>query len=573
MTPELLFAIAWVAGLVGVGLSLSGLWITIWSGKTGFLDRAWKHFVAGGVLLAGAATVPNPLGEIESSGWAVPVVWVWPAGWQLSLGIAVALAVYSMVKVWSLRHQPRFWWAVGIVFWLVAAVASWSWGRGRGSGQIFIGHLDLSAGAILAVLLLAAGSIGAMAAAAKWGVARRWIRVSVLHLALLAGCAVFGVPFLWLVVTSFKETEDLVNERGLVWIPQVRQEAEFRDAENPLYQAEWNRRTVEVAVVQDGVSRGPDTLLVEVERPFNLRGRRFESSLSDLTEISRTGPIVLVRQGDAVYEGVVVRELERAERLVRVLSPEALVGEEIVAMPDEVEYVRSPGLRWQNYSETLEWMPESAQYGLAYLRNSLILVIFGVIGTVLSCSIVAYGFARIRFPGRNIAFGVMLATMMLPGAVTMLPSFLIFRWLGWVDTLYPLWVPAFLASAFNVFLLRQFFKSIPVELEYAAKVDGCSFVRTYWQIMMPQIKPALVVISIWTAIGAWNNFMGPLIYINSPERMPVAYALQLLHSDKGGDFGLLMAGATMATLPVIALFFFAQRYFMEGIQLTGLGGR
>ena len=163
--------------------------------------------------------------------------------------------------------------------------------------------------------------------------------------------------------------------------------------------------------------------------------------------------------------------------------------------------------------------------------------------------------------------------MMLPAAVTLLPTFLIFKYMGWIDTLYPLWVPAFFAGAFNVFLLRQFFMTVPKELEDASKIDGCSYFGTFWRVMMPQIKPALAVIAIWTFMGVWNNFMGPLVYINSPEHMPVAYAVQLYQGQRGGEPGLLMAFATMAMLPVLALFFFAQKYFIEGVTLSGLGGR
>jgi multiple sugar transport system permease protein len=131
----------------------------------------------------------------------------------------------------------------------------------------------------------------------------------------------------------------------------------------------------------------------------------------------------------------------------------------------------------------------------------------------------------------------------------------------------------FFASAFNVFLLRQFFKGIPMELEDAAKIDGCSYLTTFWNIMLPQIKPALAVIAIWTFMGAWNNFMGPLIYINSPENMPLSYALQLFQSDRGNEPALMMAFATLTIVPVLAVFFFAQKYFIEGVTLSGLGGR
>ncbi len=156
---------------------------------------------------------------------------------------------------------------------------------------------------------------------------------------------------------------------------------------------------------------------------------------------------------------------------------------------------------------------------------------------------------------------------------SLVPQFLLFRSLGWIDTLLPLWVPAFFASAFNVFLLRQFFAQIPGELEEASKIDGAGVLRIFWTVMLPQIKPALAVVAIWTFIGAWNNFMGPLIYVNSPENMPLAYAVQLFQGDRGSEPGLMMAFATLTVVPVIALFFFTQRYFIEGVTLTGLGGR
>ncbi len=162
--------------------------------------------------------------------------------------------------------------------------------------------------------------------------------------------------------------------------------------------------------------------------------------------------------------------------------------------------------------------------------------------------------------------------MMLPGAVTMMPVFLIFRAAGWVDTLRPLWVPSFFGSAFSIFLLRQFFLTIPNDLEDAAKIDGCSYFSIYWRIMLPLIKPALAAITIMTFMGAWNNFMGPLIYISSPENMPLAYALQLFQTARGGEPGLLMAASTMVMLPVLVLFFFTQRYFIQGVTLTGIKG-
>jgi multiple sugar transport system permease protein len=228
---------------------------------------------------------------------------------------------------------------------------------------------------------------------------------------------------------------------------------------------------------------------------------------------------------------------------------------------------------WKNYPESLRFLPPDSGFGLLNVANTLIIAVMAVIGTLLSSSLVAYGFARLRWPGRDWLFGLLLATMMLPDAVTMMPRFLIFRGLHWVDTLLPLWVPSFFASAFNVFLLRQFFLGIPQELEDASKIDGCGPLGTWWRVMLPMVKPALAAVTIMTFLGAWRDFMGPLIYISSPEKMPVSYVLQLYNDAHGGEPALLMAATTLVVLPVIVLFFFTQRYFIEGISLTGLGGR
>jgi multiple sugar transport system permease protein len=166
----------------------------------------------------------------------------------------------------------------------------------------------------------------------------------------------------------------------------------------------------------------------------------------------------------------------------------------------------------------------------------------------------------------------LLGTMMLPTAVTMIPRFLIFKQLGLVDTLVPLWAPSFFAGAFEVFLLRQFLLGIPTDLEDAAKIDGCGYFTIYWRIMLPLIKPALAALAIMHFMGSWNDFMGPLIYISSPQLMTGSYALQLFRSAHSAEWALLTAAATLWTIPVLALFFCTQRYFIQGITLTGIKG-
>jgi multiple sugar transport system permease protein len=319
-----------------------------------------------------------------------------------------------------------------------------------------------------------------------------------------------------------------------------------------------------VTAVRDAEAPGGKHLY-RITRPMYVSGYTFEAPPGQMKQVPSEAPLVTLTDGDLKLTGMVVEDLPDGRRRVSILTPNERKGEVKVVSRAEVEPVRTPGMRWENYRDSLEFLPPEANNGLVYLKNTLILVVLSVLGTVLSCSVVAYGFSRLKFPGREMLFKVLLATMMLPAAVTLLPTFLIYRQLGWIDTLLPLW--------FNVFLLRSFFQQIPFELEDAAKIDGCTYLKTFWSVLLPQVKPALTVVAIWTFLGAWNNFMGPLIYINSQENMPIAYALQLFQGQRAGEPGLLMAFTTLSVAPVLALFAFSQRYFIEGVTLSGLGGR
>jgi multiple sugar transport system permease protein len=226
----------------------------------------------------------------------------------------------------------------------------------------------------------------------------------------------------------------------------------------------------------------------------------------------------------------------------------------------------------RNYGRALEYIPF-----WRYVATSTFLVVLNLIGTLFSCSIVAYSFARLQWPGRNFSFALMLATMMIPPQVTMIPYFLIIRSLGWYNTLYPLWVSSLFAGAFNVFLLRQFLKGIPRDLEDAAKIDGCGFWRVYWHIMLPLVKPTLAAIAIFTFMGVWNDFMGPLIYLSDQRLYPLSLGLFALNVETStnlgaSSLGIMMAGSLLMTLPVIVVFFFAQKYFIQGVTLTGMKG-
>jgi len=208
-----------------------------------------------------------------------------------------------------------------------------------------------------------------------------------------------------------------------------------------------------------------------------------------------------------------------------------------------------------------------------YLGNSVILVALTVGGSLFSSAFVAYAFARLRWPGRAISLTVMLATMMLPSQVTMIPSFLIWRELGWYNTLNPLWIGAWTGNAFFIFLMVQHLRTIPRELEEAARIDGLNTLQTWWYIIVPQLKPTLAAIAIMSFMNAWNDFMGPLIYLRDQSRFPLSLGLfGMKVEDTGANFGLMMAGDLLLTLPAILVFFCFQRYFIQGMTVSGMKG-
>ena len=206
--------------------------------------------------------------------------------------------------------------------------------------------------------------------------------------------------------------------------------------------------------------------------------------------------------------------------------------------------------------------------------NSVVITCLSVLGQLISCSMVGYAFAKLRFRGRSTAFNIMLATMMLPAQATMIPVFLLFRSLGWIDSFLPLIVPAFFGSAFYIFLFRQFFSQIPQDLLDSAKIDGAGHLRIWWNIMIPMCKPVMAITAIFTFLGVWNDFLMPLIYLNSPENYTLAIALNSFYSQYGGaeHMHLLMAASLVTVIPCIVLFFVAQRYFIKGLNVGGVKG-
>ena len=229
------------------------------------------------------------------------------------------------------------------------------------------------------------------------------------------------------------------------------------------------------------------------------------------------------------------------------------------------EWIPNP-FQWSNYPEALTAVPF-----FRYFLNTIFIVVFVIAGTLLTCAMAAYSFARLKWRGKKLMFYLLLSTMMLPYAVTLIPTFMLWNWLGLVNTTAPLIVPAwFGASAFNIFLLRQFFMGIPGEMEEAALIDGASYLQIFFRIMLPLSKPALSVVAIFTFMATWNDFMGPLIYLNDPDKYTLAVGLAQFKGTFSSQWNYLMAASLVVIIPVIILFFSCQKYFVKGITLSGM---
>ena len=313
------------------------------------------------------------------------------------------------------------------------------------------------------------------------------------------------------------------------------------------------------------------------------------TALKSDQDVFRTPPTLLphdVRQVEingATYPVYQV-ELEGEERQLALLNIAEGHGDFIdPAFPDEVLNVRMRyaepvleiGFRWRNFPDALNraTRPSLNVNFWTYIKNSLIVAIFSIIGTLISCTPAAYGFARIRWKGRDTVFVLVLATMMLPFQVTMIPLYILFTGtFSWGNTFLPLVVPTFFGNAFDIFLLRRFFLTIPEELADAARIDGASEYRIFWSIMLPLSKPVLAAITVFTFLWAWNDFTGPLLYLTDPRRFTMALGLQDFQGQHAVSWNLLMAASAVFTIPIVILFFFAQRTFIQGVKLTGLKG-
>lgn len=247
------------------------------------------------------------------------------------------------------------------------------------------------------------------------------------------------------------------------------------------------------------------------------------------------------------------------------LSTSLKTGQEVVAFPPTLV----PGEpQWQNYPEGWTTMPFTQ-----FLFNSILITGLSVVGNLVSCILPAYAFARLRSRSRATLFTVLIATMLIPAEITLVPTFLIFSKFGLVNTYWPLILPAWFGYAYFIFLLRQFFMSIPQELTDAARIDGASHLRTLWSVFMPLAKPAVAAIAVFSFVGNWNNFLTPLIYLRTQNKFTLALGLNLFQGQYITEYNKMMAVGIISILPILLVFFFAQRTFIEGVRLSGMGGR
>ena len=334
------------------------------------------------------------------------------------------------------------------------------------------------------------------------------------------------------------------------------------------YTPEDGGQPVQVAVLVSGTTQ---SAVIPVDKATTLRLAQLGGLTSARGDQLNRIPFRVqdgYTEGDDTLSVAIVGETQQMALVV----PAAVVDEAFDVPPETVQRAMYTQLRFDGYREALQTKVGEA-YFTTFFRNSFVLVALNTIGHVLSCIVVAYAFARLRAPGKNFFFVILLGTMMLPYPVTLVPVYEIFRDLNMVNTLWPLFLRSFFGNAFLIFMLRQFFTSIPRELEEAARIDGANVIDIIRNVIVPLSKPAIATVVIFTFWWTWNSFLEPFIYLSSPEMFPVSVGLNFFRDQYGTIFyDRLIAASVLSMVPMIVLFFFAQRYFIEGIQLTGMKG-
>ena len=394
-----------------------------------------------------------------------------------------------------------------------------------------------------------------------------------IHALLIGGSCVFIFPFLWLIVTSLKPVEQIMKMPP-DWLPRAYYAPVQGDRLKVVKESQVSEPSI---IVLAELPPRPGDAGPRKERRL-LPAANFRDGFADV-KLADAKEAATVRVHATIEKHVTANSWlvrEKLERLPQDPGPPArwdcVPADQIEEKIEPAIWNYKGAIRYTGYHETtFLWWTFKVPMFLVYLRNTLVVAILGVIGTTLSSALAAYGFARISWRGRDTVFLVALSTMMVPFAVTMVPLYGVFRALGWIGTLKPLWVPAFFGSAFNIFLLRQFFRTIPDDISEAARIDGCSEFGIFWRIILPLSRPALAVVALFHFMWAWNDFMGPLIFLTKQETYTLSLGLQFYQSQHGGsEWHFLMAASTLMILPIVLLFFFTQRTFIQGISTTGM---
>jgi multiple sugar transport system permease protein len=344
------------------------------------------------------------------------------------------------------------------------------------------------------------------------------------------------------------------------------------------------RFSLESIKIQDLMIKGITTLILAIGAVIVLIPLvfMFSTSLKDRNQLRRSPPplipleytmVEVNSKDEPLYQVTVEGELRQMALTKNLPGGKGVFVDP--ANPDQTfelviadqEALQHLEMHWENYPEALTSVPFDR-----YLINSLVVTFVGMFGMLISCSMVAYGFSRFRAPWLNSLFMVLLSTIMLPSQVRLIPMYVIFQKIGWVDTLLPLIVPQFFANAYDVFFLRQFFMTIPLEMDDAARIDGANPIQTFLYVIIPQARPAIVAVAILHFIWAWNDFYEPLIYLHSREKWTVAVGLQTFNALYAVNTHLIAAASVAMVIPCIFLFFFSQRIFTQGVVVSGVKG-
>ena len=395
-----------------------------------------------------------------------------------------------------------------------------------------------------------------------------WKRIAV-HALLIAGSIAFLFPFVWLVTTSLKPIEQTMKMPP-DWLPRATYAPVCGERLKVVRERQVDQASV-IATIEEGKRRGERVLLPASK--LDDGKAEVEVRVADRTVV--THPEVAVEKRVPVGHWLV---REKLERLPQEKGPAArwdcVAGVEVETKVEPAWHNYGGAIRYTGYYEFAVWgRVVRVPMFLVYVYNTLVVAVLGMVGTAFASALAAYGFARVKWRGRDVCFVLTLATMMVPFAVTMVPLYGVFRAMGWIGTLKPLWVPACFGGAFSIFLLRQFFLTIPQDLSDAARIDGCSEFGIFWRIILPLSKPALAVVMLFHFMWAWKDFMGPLIFLTKKETFTLSLGLHFYQSQHGGsEWHYLMAASTLMILPIIILFFFTQRTFIQGISTTGMKG-